>query len=96
MSSLPADAAAALNALLQALTSKDNNARTQAEEMLNTDWVVQRQDMLMIGLAETLRGAEDPTVSSSILISLFLQSKLWYKHFYLKQRSISMRKKGQA
>ena len=65
MSSLPAEAASALTQLLQALTSSDNNVRQQAEDSLNGDWVVQRPEMLMIGLAETIRGGDDPTVSTS-------------------------------
>ncbi|KAK9458730.1 armadillo-type protein [Lipomyces oligophaga] len=61
MSNLPAEATAALQALLQNLTSSDNTIRSQAEESLN-EWIKQRFDMLMLGLAEQALMAPDQTM----------------------------------
>lgn len=63
MSVLPAGFAEALVQLLQGLQSKENTVRTQAEEQLNTEWVAQRPDVLLIGLAEQIQGAQDANVS---------------------------------
>lgn len=66
MSILPPEVHTALNQLLQALQSTDNSARTRAEEQLNTEWVGQRPDMLLMGLAEQMQGSEDEGVSTAI------------------------------
>jgi hypothetical protein len=63
MSVLPAEVHTALTQLLGALQSTDNAVRTQAEEQLNTEWVQQRPDMLMMGLAEQMQGSQDEGVS---------------------------------
>jgi hypothetical protein len=60
---LPQEVHSALSRLLLALASADNVVRSQAEEQLNTDWVPNRRDVLLMGLAEQLQGAEDATVS---------------------------------
>lgn len=66
MSVLPAGFAEALIQLLQGLQSKDNAVRTQAEEQLNTEWVGQRPDVLLIGLAEQIQASQDVTVRAPI------------------------------
>ena len=63
MSVLPAEVHTALTQLLGGLQSTDNAVRTQAEEQLNTEWVQQRPDMLMMGLAEQMQGSQDEGVS---------------------------------
>lgn len=65
MSVLPAEVHAALTQLLQGLQSTDNTVRSQAEEQLNTEWVQQRPDMLLMGLAEQMEGSQDEGVSIS-------------------------------
>lgn len=63
MSLLPPEAHTALTQLLQALQSTDNSARSQAEERLTTEWVNQRPDMLLMGLAEQMHDSPDEGVS---------------------------------
>lgn len=63
MSQLPPNAMAALQQLLGALASSDNTSRAQAEESLNNEWIAARPDMLLSGLAERARVADDPVVS---------------------------------
>lgn len=63
MSVLPPDVQPALSQLLRALGSPDNTLRTQAEEQLNNDWIQGRPDVLLMGLAEQIQGAEDAVVS---------------------------------
>ncbi|KAI7596686.1 hypothetical protein KC346_g12997, partial [Hortaea werneckii] len=59
MSLLPPEVHTALTQLLQGLQSTDNTVRTQAEEQLNTEWVSKRPDMLLMGLAEQMQGAQE-------------------------------------
>ncbi|KAL4990501.1 armadillo-type protein [Aspergillus falconensis] len=59
MSLLPPEVHAALSQLLRALSTPDNNIRSQAEEQLNNDWIQNRPDVLLMGLAEQLEGAEE-------------------------------------
>ncbi|KAF9892724.1 hypothetical protein FE257_001126 [Aspergillus nanangensis] len=59
MSLLPPEVHSALSQLLSALTTPDNNIRTQAEEQLNNDWIQGRPDVLLMGLAEQIQGAEE-------------------------------------
>ncbi|SMR60448.1 unnamed protein product [Zymoseptoria tritici ST99CH_1E4] len=59
MSTLPAEVHTALGQLLGGLQSTDNGIRTQAEEALNTEWVSQRPDVLLMGLAEQMAGSTD-------------------------------------
>jgi hypothetical protein len=70
MSSLSPEAHQVLTQLLQALQSTDNTARAQAEETLNGEWVNQRPDMLLIGLAEQMQGSQEEGVSCEYM--------LWY------------------
>lgn len=63
MSLLAPEVHSALSQLLQALTTPDNAVRAQAEEQLNNDWVQNRPDVLLMGLAEQLQGSENPAVS---------------------------------
>lgn len=64
MSLLPPEVHAALSQLLGALGTPDNNVRSQAEEQLNNDWIQNRPDVLLMGLAEQLEGAEETVVSN--------------------------------
>lgn len=64
MSLLPPEIHTALSQLLSGLSSPDNNLRTQAEDQLNSDWIQNRPDVLLMGLAEQIEGAEDVIVSS--------------------------------
>ncbi|PGH27552.1 hypothetical protein AJ80_00793 [Polytolypa hystricis UAMH7299] len=59
MSLLPQEVHTALSQLLLALQSSDNIVRQQAEEQLNNEWVQGRPDILLMGLAEQILGAED-------------------------------------
>ncbi|RJE26313.1 Importin beta-3 subunit [Aspergillus sclerotialis] len=70
MSMLPPDVHTALSQLLGALSSPDNTLRTQAEEQLNSDWIQNRPDVLLMGLAEQIQGAED-TVARTFSAVLF-------------------------
>lgn len=63
MSVLPAEVHSALDQVLQALQNTDNNVRSQAEKTLNDDWINQRPDMLLMGLAEQMQGSQDDGVS---------------------------------
>jgi hypothetical protein len=62
MSLLAPEIHSALSQLLRALTTPDNAVRSQAEDQLNNDWVQNRPDILLMGLAEQLQGAEDAVV----------------------------------
>jgi importin-5 len=62
MSLLPADMQGALVQLLQALQSRDNTIRGQAEEQLNNDWLANRPDVLLMGLAEQIQTGQDEQV----------------------------------
>lgn len=66
MSLLPQEVHTALTQLLGALSSPDNNARSQAEEQLNNDWWANRPDVLLMGLVEQMQGSEDQTVSFTV------------------------------
>ncbi|TPR01653.1 hypothetical protein CAN33_0040380 [Aspergillus niger] len=59
MSLLPPEVHSALSQLLRALSTPDNTIRAQAEEQLNNDWIQGRPDVLLMGLAEQIQGAED-------------------------------------
>jgi oligoendopeptidase F len=64
MSVLPADVHAELTQLLQALQSADNGVRSQAEEHLANNWTAPRPEMLLMGLAEQVQGAESNAIRS--------------------------------
>ena len=68
MSVLPDEVNTALTRLLSALTSSDNNLRSNAEEQLNSDWVAQRPDVLLMGLVEQMQDALDPTVRGKLCL----------------------------
>ncbi|KAJ5172096.1 Importin subunit beta-3 [Penicillium capsulatum] len=59
MSLLPPEVHAALSQLLRALGTPDNTVRSQAEDQLNNDWVQNKPEILLMGLAEQIAGAED-------------------------------------
>ncbi len=63
MSVLPQEVHTALDQLLGGLQSTDNAVRSAAEERLNTEWVQQRPDMLLVGLVEQMQGATEDGVS---------------------------------
>ena len=65
MSVLPQEVHSALAQVLQALQSTDNTIRSQAEKSLNDEWVNQRPDMLLMGLAEQMQGSQDEVVSDA-------------------------------
>ena len=65
MSQHPAEVQTALGQLLGALSSSDNNVRSQAEEHLTNDWVVNRPDILLMGLVEQMHGSQDISVRKS-------------------------------
>jgi hypothetical protein len=65
MSLLPQEVHTALSQLLRALSTPDNAVRSQAEEQLNNDWVQSKPDILLMGLAEQIAGAEDTLVSAT-------------------------------
>lgn len=65
MSVLPAEVSAQLAQLLQQLQSPDNNARSQAEEVLQNQWTSQRPDWLLMGLAEQIGNSSDASVRLS-------------------------------
>ena len=64
MSVLAPEIQAALAQLLQALAAPDNDVRSRAEEQLNAEWVAARPDLLLMGLAEQLQEASEPSVST--------------------------------
>ncbi|KAL5358066.1 armadillo-type protein, partial [Aspergillus floccosus] len=59
MSLLPPEVHSALSQLLRALSTPDNAVRAQAEDQLNNDWIQNRPDVLLMGLAEQIQGAEE-------------------------------------
>ena len=63
MSVLAPEVHTALAQLLQALSAPDNDVRSRAEEQLSTEWVAARPDLLLMGLAEQLQEANEPSVS---------------------------------
>ena len=63
MSVLPPEVHTALSALLKGLESRDNVERTAAEERLNTEWVGDRPDVLLMGLTEQIALAQETSVS---------------------------------
>ncbi|TGZ80208.1 ARM repeat-containing protein [Ascodesmis nigricans] len=58
-SQLPPEHTAALQQLLEGLASSDNARRSSAEESLNSDWVANRPEFLLLGLAEQMGNAPD-------------------------------------
>lgn len=72
MSLLPAEVHGALTQLLHALSSNDNNLRSQAEEQFSNEWVQGRPDVLLIGLVEQIQGAEEPSVRLARLLAHLL------------------------
>lgn len=66
MSVLPAEVQGALSQLLQALSSTDNNLRSQAEDQLNNDWTPNRPDLLLMGLVEQIQAAPDASVCRTV------------------------------
>ena len=65
MSILPPEVHSQLAQLLQGLQSTDNPTRTKAEEQLNTAWLAEQKDVLLMGLAEQMEGANDVGVSDT-------------------------------
>lgn len=60
---VPQEVHTALAQLLHGLQSTDNSIRGTAEEQLNTEWVSQRPDLLLMGLAEQISGSTEDGVS---------------------------------
>ncbi|ODQ56549.1 ARM repeat-containing protein [Saitoella complicata NRRL Y-17804] len=68
-SALPAEAVNALVATLDALAATDNTIRSNAEASLNDEWIAQRPDMLLVGLAEQTKGnAQDHMRSFAVVL----------------------------
>jgi hypothetical protein len=67
MSLLPQEVHTALTQLLRALSSSDNDVRSQAEEQLGTEWVAARPDMLLMGLVEQIQESGDPSVGGQVI-----------------------------
>lgn len=63
MSLLSPEIHAELTQLLQALQSPDNAIRSQAEEHLQNNWTSTRPEVLLMGLAEQVQGAQEVAVS---------------------------------
>jgi hypothetical protein len=64
MSILPPEVHTALTQLLQGLSSADNEARSFAEDQLNTAWVAAQPDVLLMGLVELTGISQEPSVST--------------------------------
>lgn len=62
MSIIPQEIHASLSQLISVLTSPDNTLRSQAETQLENDWVKNRPDILLMGLAEQIDGSQDIAV----------------------------------
>jgi hypothetical protein len=62
MSLLPPDVHAAILELLNTLKSSDNALRARAEEVLNTEWVQQKPDVLLMALTEQILASEEAEV----------------------------------
>ena len=65
MSMISPDLHAELTQLLQALQSADNTIRSQAEEHLQNNWTATRPEILLMGLAEQIHGANETAVCFS-------------------------------
>ncbi|KAI9654317.1 MAG: hypothetical protein M1829_000938 [Trizodia sp. TS-e1964] len=81
MSLIPAETHAELGQLLRGLSSPDNQLRSSAEERLNSVWVVERPDTLLMGLAEVIQGAEDASSRSFAAVLV--------RRIAIKQRKLS-------
>ena len=69
MSILPADVHQELEQLLQALQSRENATRSQAEEHLQANWTNTRPEVLLMGLAEQVQASQDTAVRPPPLLS---------------------------
>lgn len=74
----------ALAQLLSGLSSSNNEARSKAEELLNTEWVAVRPDVLLMGLVEQMQESQDPSVGTKIS-----KLKLPEANVYLQTRSFA-------
>ncbi|KAL1844076.1 hypothetical protein VTJ49DRAFT_4928 [Mycothermus thermophilus] len=70
MSLLPPEVSAQLAQLLQQLQSSDNNARAQAEDVLQNQWTSQQPEVLLMGLVEQIATSTNP-VSRSFAAVIF-------------------------
>ncbi|KAI9889153.1 MAG: hypothetical protein M1814_005744 [Vezdaea aestivalis] len=64
-----------LTPLLQGLSSADNNVRTQAEQTLQSNWVDPRPELLLLGLVEQMRGAQENVRSFAAVVFRRIASK---------------------
>lgn len=76
MSLLSPEIHAELTQLLQALQSADNGIRSQAEEHLQTNWTASRPEILLMGLAEQVQGAQAAAVRPSLPLSVTRHSQV--------------------
>lgn len=76
MSLLPPEVHSALAEMLQNLSSPDNQARTTAEEQLNSDWFIAQPDVLLMGLVEQIQGSPEQSVRHIFMQHLNTESGL--------------------
>lgn len=67
-SGFPPEVLSPLLNLVQGLSSPDNTVRNDAEKSLSSDWISQRADLLLNGLAILAYQSEDPAVRSFCLV----------------------------
>lgn len=65
MSVLAPQDQAELSQLLQALQNSNNEVRSKAEELLQTNWTEPRPEVLLMGLVEQMAASEDATVCAN-------------------------------
>lgn len=51
--------------MLQALQNSNNEVRSKAEELLQTNWTEPRPEVLLMGLVEQMAASEDATVCAN-------------------------------
>lgn len=66
MSVLAPQDQAELSQLLQALQNSNNEVRSKAEELLQTNWTEPRPEVLLMGLVEQMVASEDATVCATL------------------------------
>ncbi|EEB07876.1 karyopherin Sal3 [Schizosaccharomyces japonicus yFS275] len=67
---LPSDVSASLEHLIQGLVSSNNEIRNEAEKALNSQWLAQQPDFLLVGLADQASRNADPSVRAFCLVLL--------------------------
>jgi hypothetical protein len=70
-----------LSQLLAGLSSSENEVRSKAEEQLNTEWVTNKPDVLLMGLVEHIHDSADIKVRLLFLILLPVNMDLRFSEF---------------